>query len=88
MQDSTEGRTIMKPEQRRAVTVLFISCVLRPDIDAFVLPPDDLTAFSAALERALHNPAALGIGRPVREATRALFDPATHVERILEAPES
>jgi glycosyltransferase involved in cell wall biosynthesis len=62
-----------------------IPLYLRPDVDAFVVPPDDPTGFSAALARALCDLAAVGIGLPGRKAARTLFDPATHMECIIEA---
>ena len=65
-----------------------IPLYLQPDLNAYVVPPDDPTAFSEALERALYDPRAVGIGRAGQAAARTLFDPATHMARVLEALEA
>jgi glycosyltransferase involved in cell wall biosynthesis len=65
-----------------------IPMYLRPGVDAFVVPPDDSEAFSAALERALYEPASVAIGDAGRDVARTRFDPATHMGRVLDALET
>jgi len=60
---------------------------VRAGVDAFVVPPDDPTAFRAALERAVYDPAAEAVGRSGREVAQRMFSPTAHMRNVLDALE-
>lgn len=53
-------------------------------VDCFLVPPDDVRAFSAALQAALEDPDAVRIGEAGRATAIREFDPKVHMQRLID----